>query len=162
MNTRVCQAIRIFLTQLEGIQGELSALMAEKRVVLTDINNDDITRLSEEERTLISRMQRLLGERRKILEFAQQHKLPSESLLHLAKVVAGDDRDVLIERIEQAQVIAAQLRHESWVHWIISHRSYNHYTELFDLIAHCGQQSPTYHDGENHSHSGGALLDASI
>ena len=52
-----------------------------------------------------------------------------------------------------------KLQQESWVHWIISHRCYNHYTELLELIAHGGHRAPTYGD-RTPSAAGGALLDA--
>ncbi len=162
MTERLLQAIGLFLTQLEAVQEELSALMAEKRTAMTQIQGDDLARIAADENVLITRLQKLLRERQRILDFAHQHRLPSQSLLHVVKAVATDTRDELIERIERAQRTAAGLRHESWVHWIISHRSFNHYTELIDLIAHCGTPSPTYSEGEDKSRAGGALLDASI
>ncbi|QDT47490.1 FlgN protein [Symmachiella dynata] len=162
MNNRLLEATTLFMTQLEVVQGELSALMAEKRTAMTQIQGHDLARISADESVLITRLQKLLRERNRILEFAQERNLPSQSLLHLVKAIGLETRDELIARIEQAQHTAAQLRHESWVHWIISHRSFNHYTELIDLIAHCGQPSPTYHEGDDQSHTGGALLDASI
>jgi len=162
MHDSLRQAIVVFLDRLEAVQAELAALMAEKRIALTEVKGEALRRLSADEAVLTSRLQELLGKRRKILEFAQQNNLPSESLLHMVKVIGGEDLDNLVARIERAQVRATELRHESWVHWIISHRSYNHYTELLDLIADCGQQSPVYYDGENTSRTGGAMLDASI
>ena len=162
MMDSLLKAVNVFLTHLETVQQELADLMSDKRTALTEIQGDALARISQEENVLVTRLQQLLRERHKILEFAQEHKLPSQSLWHLVKGVAGTDRDELIERIEAAQQMSARLRHESWVHWIISHRSYNHYTELIDLIAHCGHQPPTYHDGKGYSNAGGAVLDASI
>lgn len=162
MIDRLLKAVDLFLTQLEAVQGELSALMTEKRSAMTQIMGNDLARISADENVLITRLQKLLRERHRILEFAQQHDFPAQSLLHLVKAIASRTRDDLIARIEQAQKTAAELRHESWVHWIISHRSFNHYTELIDLIAHCGKPSPTYHEGDDNSRAGGALLDASI
>jgi len=162
MIDRVLKAVDIFLTQLESVQTELSTLMAQKRTALTEVQGQELARISTEEQQLLAQLQKLLRERGKILDFARQKQLPSESLLQLVKGIAEDSSGELIARLEQAQETAAKLRFESWVHWIISHRSFNHYTELIELIAHCGQQSPTYTDGKKQSHSGGALLDASI
>jgi hypothetical protein len=90
-----------------------------------------------------------------------------ESLLELAGAVGrtvGDARvlraiELIQGRIMQSQQRTTRLQHESWVHWIISHRCYNHFTELIDLIAHGGHPAPTY--GEKTSAAtGGALLDA--
>ena len=63
-------------------------------------------------------------------------------------------------RILRAQQRTAELQRESWIHWIVSHRCYNHYTELLDMIAHGGALAPTYGDKPSTTTSGGALLDA--
>ena len=156
------KAIDLFLRQLEVLQEELSDVMAQKRTAMTELESDELTKVCQQEQTLITRLQRLLHERHKILEFAKRRQLPTESLWHLVQAVADDQREEMQQRIELAQERAVQLRHESWVHWIISHRSYNHYTELIDLIAHCGQQSPTYQEGDDKATAGGAILDTSI
>jgi hypothetical protein len=90
-----------------------------------------------------------------------------ESLRELAGAIGrtvGDARvlraiELIKGRIMQAQQRTARLQHESWVHWIISHRCYNHFTELLELIAHGGHPAPTYGDKPTAA-VGGALLDA--
>jgi hypothetical protein len=91
----------------------------------------------------------------------------AESLLELAGAIGrtvGDARvlraiELIKSRIMQSQSRTARLQHESWVHWIISHRCYNHFTQLLDLIAHGGRPAPTYGDKVSAA-TGGALLDA--
>ncbi len=159
---KVLKAVELFLLQLEALQQELSEVMAQKRTAMTALAGDELTKICQEEQTLIARLQKLLHERHRILAFAKQRGWASESLWHLVQAIATENREELSRRIEESQQRAVRLRHESWVHWIISHRSYNHYTELIELIAHCGQQSPTYHEEGNKSTAGGALLDTSI
>ena len=99
MNDRLLQAATLFMTQLEVVQDELSELMAEKRTAMTQIQGNDLARISADENVLITRLQKLLRERNRILEFAQQRDLPSQSLLHLVKAIAQETRDELVERI---------------------------------------------------------------
>ncbi len=59
MNDRLLEAATLFMTQLEVVQGELSALMAEKRTAMTQIQGHDLARISADESVLITRLQKL-------------------------------------------------------------------------------------------------------
>jgi hypothetical protein len=169
MRLTLLRELTRFLTALEETQQELLVLFGAKRLALDQHQSEELMRLSVQEGALAARLQELVSERSKFLLKARGAGFAVESLLEFAGAVGktvGDSRVLraieLIElRIHEAQQRTAQLQHESWVHWIVSHRCYNHYTELLELIAHGGQRAPTY--GDRHpAASGGALLDAAV
>jgi hypothetical protein len=158
-----------FLTDLEQTQQDLLELFAAKRQALDQHRSDDLLQLSSQEGVLAGKLQELVKERTKFLLKARGAGFAVESLLEFAGAVGktvGDSRvlraiELIENRILEAQHRTSRLQHESWVHWIISHRCYNHYTELLELIAHGGRHAPTYGDRQP-SASGGALLDAAV
>src|SRR5262249_11517027 len=135
-----------FLTALEQAQDALLTLFTAKRKALDTFQSEELIRLSAQEGVLAGRLQELVTERLNLLLKARDAGFAAESLLDLTGVIGktvGEARvlraiELLIGRIKQSQVRTARLQHESWVHWIISHRCYNHFTELLDLIAHGG------------------------
>ncbi|HEY2250181.1 MAG TPA: hypothetical protein VGH74_03930 [Planctomycetaceae bacterium] len=156
-----------FLTDLEQTQQNLLTLFTAKREALDRRRSEELLRLSAQEGELTDRLQELVKERAKLLNKARDAGFVVESLLELAGVIGrtvGDSRvlraiELIENRIIQSQRRTLALQQESWVHWIISHRCYNHYTELLELIAHGGHRAPTYGD-KTPSAAGGALLDA--
>ena len=156
-----------FLTVLEETQENLLALFAAKRRALDTFQSEELIRLSAREGELAARLHELVKERSQLLLKARDAGFVVESLLELAGAIGrtvGDARvlraiELIRGRIVQSQQRTTRLQHEGWVHWIISHRCYNHFTELLDLIANGGHPAPTY--GEKApAASGGALLDA--
>ena len=156
-----------FLTELEQTQQNLLTLFTAKREALDRRRSDELLNLSAQERELTGRLQELVKERSKLLNKSRDAGFVVESLLELAGVIGrtvGDSRvlraiELISNRIIESQQRTLKLQQESWVHWIISHRCYNHYTELLELIAHGGHRAPTYGD-KTASAAGGALLDA--
>ena len=156
-----------FLTELEQTQQDLLTLFAAKREALDRRLSAELVRLSAREGELTARLQELVKERTHLLIKARGAGFAVDSLLELAGVIGrtvGDSRvlraiELIENRIIQSQQRTTKLQQESWVHWIISHRCYNHYTELLELIAHGGHRAPTYGD-KTPSAAGGALLDA--
>ena len=156
-----------FLTDLERTQEDLLTLFTAKREALDRRLSEELLRLSALESGLTGKLQELVKERTNLLIKARDAGFVAESLLELAGVIGrtvGDSRvlraiELIERRIIQSQRRTLKLQQESWVHWIISHRCYNHYTELLELIAHGGHRAPTYGD-RSPSAAGGALLDA--
>ena len=154
-----------FLQTLEQTQGELLELFAEKSRALNAFEGEKLGPLSNREGELARRLQIVLGQRNRLLERAKGEGLAVNSLLQLAGAIGTAESGELTARIRRAQDQAVQLRHESWVHWIISHRCYNHYTELLDLIANGGEQAPTYAEQTSPTPATamrGAILDANV
>jgi hypothetical protein len=156
-----------FVTALEETQQALLALLTEKRRALDTFDSKGLVRLSEEESVLAGRLQGLVARRGELLEQGRRAGFTGDTLLELTGAIGkhqGDARiraalEMLQARLRRTQQRTAELQQESWVHWIISHRCYNHYTEMLELIAHGGHPAPTYGD-RLPSATGGALLDA--
>ena len=154
MRLTLLHDISQFLTALEQAQDGLLTLFVVKRKALDTFQSEDLIRLSAQEGELAARLQELVAERSKLLLKARDAGFVAGSLLDLAGVIGktvGETRVLraieLIEgRIAESQVRTSKLQHESWVHWIISHRCYNHATKMLDLIAHGGHPAPTYGD----------------
>jgi hypothetical protein len=153
-----------FLGSLEHLQGDLELLFTAKSRALREAQRDEIVQLAREEGELIRQLQTLVGQRMRLLNQARQQGVVVDSLHGLIEQIdlTDADRAPFVARIRAAEMRAAALRHESWIHWIVSHRCYNHYTELLELIAHGGTAAPTYSNGAPTAHSGGVILDASI
>ncbi|MBI3864991.1 MAG: hypothetical protein HY290_24215 [Planctomycetia bacterium] len=155
-----------FLTELEQTQQELLTLFAAKRRALNAFQPDELLRLSSREGELAARLKELVGKRNVLLNKARGAGFAVESLLEFTGAIGktvGDSRVLRAIELIQGRILASQrrtaaLQRESWVHWIISHRCYNHYTELLELIAHGGHPAPTY--GKALATAGGAVLDA--
>jgi hypothetical protein len=162
MTIPILDEIKQFLHDLEVTQGALAALQNEKQAAMVGANPDELLRLAAAEGDLSKRLQALLKRRGIILQRAAQQGFPSDSLLTLVSATAGNERQALTARMERARLTAARLRQQSWTHWIIAQRSYNHYSSLLDLIAHCGEKAPTYTRGPSLERTGGAILDTSI
>lgn len=168
MSLTLLSELARFLTALEQVQEELLALFAEKRRALDTFQAEEIVRLAEREAEPARRLQALVSLRSDLLRRATAAGFASNSLLELSGVIGkhvGDARvraaiESLRARILHAQQRTAELQRESWVHWIVSHRCYNHYTELREMIADGGTLAPTYGDKPSTKTGGGAFLDA--
>lgn len=157
-----------FLNSLEETQQELLMVFAAKRKAIDEFQSEEMERLSRQEGELARRLQALVGQRADLLNRARRAGLPAVSLLELTGAIGKTERDARIrsvlaaveEKIRWAQRRTAELQRESWVQWIVSHRSYNHYTELLELIAHGGQSAPTYGAPTGTPMARGVILDA--
>ena len=149
------------LNDLEPLQKQLLELYQQKALALKQLETGRIEQLALIEEQLTKDLQFVLMRRQQLLQIAEQQGLPSGSLQELLPELGVTAGDPLFERIETIQERSKQLRHESWVQWIVSQRSYQHYSQILELIAHAGQKVPTYSQGQNESSSGGAIFDAS-
>ncbi len=167
MRLMLLHEISQFLTLLAETQQNLLALFEIKRQALDSFQPQELMTLSAREEELGARLQSLVHERSGLLRKARDEGFTVTSLMELSGAIEKTVDDVRVlkaielirARIVQSQKRTVMLQHESWVHWIIAHRCYNHFTELVDLIAHGGRPAPTYGDKPT-SATGGALLDA--
>ena len=162
MSSQILSEVKRLLAVLEATQEKLTALFTQKVAALTGARAVELLRLAETEAELVSQLQSLLSFRRTILLRAKQDGLPCQTVAHLVDAAGDGEREALNSQIQRCRESSTRLRHESWIHWIIAHRAYNHHTELLDLIAHCGKKTPTYSRGPNQETLGGAILDASV
>lgn len=164
MGGHLLRDVRQFLHALEALQRELSRLFVRKRQALSAPHPEQLLAIAEDEAALTAQLQELVARRSAILEQAREAGLKVDSLADLVEASAeeGDRRRIAV-RIQHAREQAELLRRESWIHWVIAHRTHKHYSDLLEIVAHAGRQAPTYNhkSGENHASPGGALLDAS-
>lgn len=149
------------LNDLEPIQKKLLKLYQEKLKALKQVDVARIEQFGVVEEELTRELQFVLLRRQQMLQTAEQGGLPSDSMQGLLSGLGVAETDPVFQRIEDAQQRSKDLRHESWVQWIVSQRSYHHYSQILELIAHAGQKVPTYSRGQNESNTGGAIFDAS-
>ena len=149
-----------YLTDLEKVQADLAQLLDEKGHALQTIDQEALGRLSPREGQLTQKLEGLLAVRRQMLKRAGPEAVRQDSLAALVAGRAGAGPADCLERMDRARESARQLRRQSWVQWIVAHRSCRFYTEMLDLIAYGGQAVPTYGEGSTATPSGGALLDA--
>ena len=163
MESPLLQLVQQFLDGLEQIQSELLELFEIKRRALVQGSVDEIHRLNDRERNCSARLQGLLSFRNRILTKIREQDAGIQSLEQLAlRFQHLPAWDLILERIRKSNRTQAKIRQASWTHWIVSHRCYNHYTEILDLIAHQGHKEPAYGQVPHQSVTGGTMLDASI
>jgi len=151
------------LNDLEPIQKQLLELYEQKSQALKQVDPVRIEQLAVIEEQLTNDLQFILLRREQLLQTAEQQGLPAGSMQELLPRLGLGIAvsEPMAERIEIVQQRSQKLRHESWVQWIVSQRSFQHYSQILELIAHSGQKVPTYSREENESGSGGAIFDAS-
>ncbi len=164
MSTLLLEEVRQLLPELEATQSEFAELFVHKRQALIAARSEELLQLADSEAELAKRLHSHLGRRQKILLDAKHAGLPSDSIVSLVARISGDLREQLESQIERIQEMANHLRRESWIQWIIAHRTCSLYSEIKNLIAHCGEKDPIYSRDKNEEQniSGGAILDASI
>ena len=149
------------LRELEPIQNQLLELYQKKSQALRQIDVKLIDECVAIEEELTRNLQFVLLRRQQLLQTAGQQGLPADSLHDLLLKLDVPEAESFFPRIEAAQQRSRKLRHETWVQWIVSTRSYQHYSQVLELIAHAGQKVPTYSRGQNENSTGGVIFDAS-
>lgn len=154
--------LRRYLRRFQTTQEQLEELYRDKRSALIAARAADLLQIAETEAKLVGELKDQLGDRRKLLARSAGMGIPAESIRSIVKALDADARAELEPQIARAQSAATQNRRESWIHFIIAQRSLHQYNDLLELIAHCGQKSPTYSPARSQEASGGgAILDAS-
>lgn len=162
MSTQLLEEVKRYLPALEDAQQQLAEHFERKSVVMKAARADELLRLADVERTLVARLQEQLAQRAGILKRAGASGFPADSLEQLVRAIGGDDAPPLEARMGRLRENAAELRRESWVHWIVAHRTCTHYADLLEFISHNGKTAPTYEEQPAAHSTGGAILDASI
>lgn len=149
------------LNDLEPIQKQLLTLYQEKSKALKHVDVARLDQLALVEEELTRELQFVLLRRQQLLQMAEQQGLHCGSLQELLSGMGVPETAAIFQRIDEAQQRSRKLRHESWVQWIVSQRSYQHYSQILELIAHAGQKVPTYSRGQTENNTGGVIFDAS-
>ncbi len=148
-----------FLSSLMLKQGEMIKLCEQKTVFLREGKMTQLTELSQREAVFIREMQLLLTTRQRLIDMASDSGNRMESLEEIVSTIEDNRTKNLLQRMDKSKELSAIIRRETWVHWIIAQKSSQHYGELIDIIAHCGNQAPSYAEGLLEDRSGSPLLD---
>lgn len=154
--------VRELVDELLSTGDELLRHYERKSEAMQRASADEMLKLTEIELSLTQRLERGLNARRAILRDAGRQRLPHRSLRELVAQLPGAPRDELNVSFARIQQQSQQLRLIGWSHWVVAHRTQNHYNELIDLIAQGGHRSPTYSQHSQREGKGGVLLDTSI
>jgi hypothetical protein len=148
-----------FAATLIDAQEALLRILRRKRIALAAADLETISALQPQEAEAARQLQTLVSWRARILQSARDAGQSCETLTELAHALLGPSAGRLTDMLKSAQRLAADVRQESWVQWVITNRCCNFYSEVLELIAQGGKKPPTYYE-QAWTHHGGAVLDA--
>jgi len=161
IHSQFAKAIDAFLTRLESRQSAFAEHYVDKDEALRTSQTKRLFEIAAREEQLCDDLRASALERNQILQAARGAKLPTGSISELATALEGvSDNERRLKRIERVGQRAAELRRNTWSHWVVAQRSYAQYSALIDLIANRGKTAPTSSAGEG-GHAEGSLMDAS-
>lgn len=145
------------LSELSTTQGDLLALLDEKRHLIVARDTAALANMAAREEAIVVRLQSCQTNRRDLLDRAAAERLPSDSIRSLATVLAEPARAEMADQLEAASRRFRLLNHQSLTNWVLIQRSLLHLSQLLEIIATGGRKSPTY--GKVEARSGGSLVD---
>ena len=146
------------LQELMQTQQDLLAMLSKKRELVLARDNDALRLLHLEEEKLVARLQACCEQRQQLLDQAQEHGMPAQSLERLAGSLPGESRTRLRPGLRDARRQSRLLQHQSLANWVLVQRSLLHLSQMMEIIATGGRMRPTY-GKESPNSSGGALVD---
>lgn len=154
-------ALGDFLTTVDQTQQALLDTFRRKREALAEGRLDDLQALAREEADLVGRLRELRQSRQSLLDRFAQRGIRAHSVSDLLTRIAPLATSDWTERLDRIRNTAMNIRHESWFQWVVCSRMLAHCRGLLEIVAHRGEQCPTY-DRDSASGTGGAVLDQSI
>ncbi len=148
------------LTMFSAVQGELLALLNEKRQLLLAADQVGLAAIAEREQELIGKLQACQNRRRTLLEEAAEQGLPSGSLQALSGALPDEKRQLRAQLRESRQRWRL-LQHQSLTNWVLVQRTLLHLAQMLEIIATGGRPEPTYGRAD-HRTASGALVDQAI
>lgn len=152
------QDLSALLGELSATQGDLLALLNEKRHLIVARDTAGLAEMAPREEAIVVRLQACQQSRRELLERAANQQLPSDSIRSLAKVLPEPARAGVAQQVEEASRRFRVLSHQSLTNWVLIQRSLLHLSQLLEIIATGGRKSPTYGKVES-TRPGGSLVD---
>ncbi len=146
------------LSTLSAVQGDLLALLAEKRTTLAAGHYDQLGHFTQREAELVVRLETCHRQRNELLEAAAREGLPAGSVRSLAKALPESDRDAIDAGVEQARKQSRLLQHHSLTNWVVVQRTLIHLSQMIEIIATGGRMQPTY-GAAAPTNTSGALVD---
>jgi|GEM_PF-3925374 len=161
MTQDIVQEIRRLLVAFRSVQKRLFSIYAQKNRAMRTSNLEILNRSLVEENRCHIEFQNLMRVRKDLITRANPLAPGAKTLEELVELIGEEDRDELLGKVKILKTSTANLRSQSWGHWIIARRGFQHYSQILELIANSGKKSPTYERTNRHVHSGGAILDTS-
>jgi len=144
--------------ELSEAQDELLDILAEKRRHMVANDLAAMEQLQTREQAVLSRLETCQRARSELLVRAGVEGLPSDSIRWLASALAGGQRGALARQINEASHRGRLLQHESLTNWVLAQRTLLHLSQVLEIIATGGRQTPTYGKGQS-AVATGALVD---
>lgn len=132
------------LQDLSSVQGDLLAVLAEKRRVILSGEAPALPSLQTRETDIVQRLDACHQRRRTLLSQAQASGLPSNSLTDLAKRVSPGAASTASRDLKAVGLNMRKLQSESLSNWVLAQRSLLHVSQLLEIIATGGRIQPTY------------------
>lgn len=145
---------------LSTVQGDLLALLEEKRVALAEGNYEQLDRFTQRESELVSRLEQCQARRHELLAAASKEGLPASSVESLAQALPAAERAKLEQGVGEARLQSRLLQHHSLTNWVVVQRTLLHLSQMVEIIATGGRMRPTY-GNEATTNESGALVDRS-
>lgn len=152
--------ISTLLHELSTAQGELLALLGEKREALAAGHYQQLGDFTSREALLVQRLERCHETRQTLLDEAAGQGLPSANVRSLAAAISAGGDSPLETNVEQARKQSRLLQHHSLTNWVVVQRTLIHLSQMIEIIATGGRMTPTYGSSAN-VNSSGALVDQS-
>jgi hypothetical protein len=146
------------LTELASVQGELLAVLTEKRQTLANGDHDALLATAGREQTLVERLNACHQRRQQLLARAAAEGLPSDSVRSLSKQISGEGDEHVQASIEEAARRGQFLQQQCLTNWVLVQRTLLHLSQMIGIIATGGRPMPTYGNGSDRAVSG-ALVD---
>lgn len=145
------------LSKLSTVQGDLLALLGEKRDSLAAGQYDRLDSFTAREAELVARLEQCHADREQLLGEARREGLPAGSVRSLTQALPAGERGALETSVEQARKQSRLLQHHSLTNWVVVQRTLIHLSQMIEIIATGGRMKPTY-GSSAHANSSGALL----
>ncbi|WP_442482093.1 flagellar export chaperone FlgN [Aeoliella sp. SH292] len=146
------------LSTLSAVQGDLLALLGEKRQALAAGEFQLMPSFTAREAELVARLEACHAQRQDLLVAAAREGLPSTSVASLAESLPSEQRGTLSTSVEQARRQSRLLQHHSLTNWVVVQRTLIHLSQMIEIIATGGRMRNTYGRGAQAT-SSGALVD---
>lgn len=151
------QELGELLTLLSSTQGELLALLGEKRDLLVQGDLPGLAAIQPREEAIAAKLQICQLRREELLGRAAQEGLPNDSLHSLTQALPNQATPKIRASINEAELRTRLLRHHSLTNWVLVQRTLLHLSQMLEIIATGGQPQPTY--GKGAVSRGGGLVD---
>lgn len=146
------------LSTLSAVQGDLLALLGEKREALAAGEFQLMSSFTSREAELVARLEACHAQRQELLDAAAREGLPATSVASLAESLPSEERGSLSASVEQARRQSRLLQHHSLTNWVVVQRTLIHLSQMIEIIATGGRMKTTYGRGVQAA-SSGALVD---